>query len=297
MLLYFSKNYFSTLSNIPKNILIPNNNKLVNFNEISIIKKDNDIKNIKYASKILSKTLNQISILVKNKKLKNGNEVNSFVNEYLIKNNCYPSSYNFQKFPKSICISPNEIVCHGIPNDIQFKEGDIINFDLTVFYNGMFSDGSIMVSLGKISPLKKKLIEVTKKSLYLGISICKPNIKISEIGKIIENYVKKEGFFICKEFCGHGIGKSIHMLPVIKHYNNNDDLILKKGMTFTIEPIIFVNSYKKLFILSDNWSVFCPGNLSAQFEHTIMITDNGCEILTKNNNKRILIKNNINCLL
>ena len=145
----------------------------------------------------------------------------------------------------------------------------------------MFSDGSIMVSIGKISPLKKKLIEVTKKSLYLGISICKPNIKISEIGKIIENYVKKEGFFICKEFCGHGIGSSIHMLPIVKHYNNNDDLILKKGMTFTIEPIVLVKSYKKLFVLSDNWSVFCPDNLSAQFEHTIMITDNGCEILTK----------------
>jgi methionyl aminopeptidase len=173
MLLYFPKNNFSILSNLPKNILIPDKNKLVNFNEISIIKKENEIKNIKYASKILSETLNQISILVKNKKLKTGNEVNSFVNEYLIKNNCYPSSYNFQKFPKSICISPNEIVCHGIPNDIQFKEGDIINFDLTVFYNGMFS---IMVSIGKISPLKKKLIEVTKKSLYLGISICKPNI-------------------------------------------------------------------------------------------------------------------------
>ena len=287
MLLYFPKNNFSILSNLPKNILIPDKNKLVNFNEISIIKKENEIKNIKYASKILSETLNQISILVKNKKLKTGNEVNSFVNEYLIKNNCYPSSYNFQKFPKLICISPNEIVCHGIPNDIQFKEGDIINFDLTVFYNGMFS---IMVSIGKINPLKKKLIEVTKKSLYLGISICKPNIKISEIGKIIENYVKKEGFFICKEFCGHGIGSSIHMLPIVKHYNNNDDLILKKGMTFTIEPIVLVKSYKKLFVLSDNWSVFCPDNLSAQFEHTIMITDNGCEILTKyNKNNRVLI--------
>ena len=285
----FLKNDYSLLENIPKNILVPNNNILVNFKEISIIKEENEIKNIKYASKILSNRLYKISKLVKEKKLKNGNEVNSFVNNYLIKNNCYPSSYNFKNFPKSICISPNEILCHGIPNNNQFKEGDIINFDLTVFYKGMFSDGSIMVSIGKISPIKKKLIEVTKKSLELGISICKPNIKISEIGKIIENYVKKEGFYICKEFSGHGIGKSIHMLPIVKHYNNNDDLILKKGMTFTIEPIVLVKPYKQLFILDDKWSVYCPENLSAQFEHTIMITDNGFEILTKNKNKKNLI--------
>lgn len=155
----------------------------------------------------------------------------------------------------------------------------------------MHSDTSAMVVIGKVHPKIKRLINIAQKALYVGISQCKPGNALSCIGKSIENYVLKQKVHIVKEFCGHGIGEEIHMLPIIHHYfkKNDDNIIMKEGMIFSIEPIICLNPNYRLILLNDKWTIFSPNNPSAQFEHTILITKKGYEILTKRNNELIRI--------
>lgn len=155
----------------------------------------------------------------------------------------------------------------------------------------MHSDTSSMVVIGEVHPKIKHLINIAQKALYIGISQCKPGNALSSIGKKIEHFILKQKLHIVKEFSGHGIGEEIHMLPNIHHYykNTDDTILMKEGMVFTIEPIICFNPNYSLHLLNDKWSVFSPNNPSAQFEHTILITKQGHEILTKRNNETILI--------
>lgn len=217
-------------------------------------------------------------------------EIDQICHQYIKQKKAIPACLGYQNFPKSTCISVNDIVCHGIPNKTTILQvGDIVNIDVAVIKNGYYTDSSAMFNVGKISNIHNRLCKITQNSLYKVFLYLKPNIKISVIGEIIENYIKKYNFSIVKEYCGHGIGKNFHELPYIIHYKHNSPTIfLKKGMSFTIEPIINEKSSKIKKNPKDGWTIKTyDGGYSAQFEHTVLITDTGCEILTHRNDECI----------
>ncbi|CAL4042527.1 Methionine aminopeptidase [Buchnera aphidicola (Phyllaphis fagi)] len=218
-------------------------------------------------------------------------ELNNICHNYITNTQKATSGcLGYHGFPKSVCISINEIVCHGIPNSYEkLKIGDIVNIDITIIKNKYYADTSKMFIVGHhINKQTKKLCHVAKKSLYSTFKIIKPGIKINLIGETIQKYINTTTYSIVEEYCGHGIGKNFHEKPYIIHYKNYDKtIILKEGMTFTIEPII--NAGKKhVFCMKDGWTVKTKDNsLSAQYEHTILVTNNGCEILTLRKTEKI----------
>jgi len=192
-----------------------------------------------------------------------------------------PAPLNYHGFPKSICTSVNHQVCHGIPSHKKLKNGDIINIDITVIKDEFHGDTSRMFIVGQPSILAKRLIETTQKSMYLGISMVKPGVKLGDIGHAIQQFVEKRKYSIVREYCGHGIGRVFHEEPQVLHYGKPDTgTILEEGMTFTIEPM--VNAGKRhVKVLSDDWTVVTKDrSLSAQFEHTLAVTATGFEIFT-----------------
>jgi len=220
-------------------------------------------------------------------------EINDFCKSIADKYNAICAPYNYGEipgervpFPKHVCTSKNEIVCHGIPskNDILVN-GDIINIDVTVILNGWHGDSSRMFQVGEIDKKKFKLLKTTYECLLIGIRNAKPGKTLGDIGYKIKNYAKNKNFSVVKEFCGHGIGKKFHTPPSVLHYGNKGEGIkLKPGMIFTIEPMINVGDWQTV-ILSDGWTAITKDkSLSAQFEHTIGITENGNEIFTLSEN-------------
>ncbi|GHE85322.1 type I methionyl aminopeptidase [Thalassotalea profundi] len=189
---------------------------------------------------------------------------------------------NYHGFPKSICTSVNHVVCHGIPDDTQLKDGDIINIDITVIKDGYHGDTSKMFLIGEVSPEDARLCRITQESLYLALKKVKPGAAFGEIGATIQKFIKKSGrYTIVKEYCGHGIGKEFHEEPQIVHYKNNDKTKMEEGMCFTIEPMINLGRANTVLDKEDNWTVYTiDGKKSAQWEHTIVVTKTGCEILT-----------------
>jgi len=184
-------------------------------------------------------------------------------------------------YPKSICTSVNHVVCHGIPGDKRLKNGDIINIDITVIKDGYHGDTSRMFYIGEPSIQAKRLCDITYESMWLGITTVKPGAHLGDVGHVIQSYVEKNGFSIVKEFCGHGIGKKFHEDPQVLHYGKpGTSLRLETGMTFTIEPM--VNAGKPhIRQLSDGWTIVTKDHsLSAQWEHTILVTEMGYEVLT-----------------
>lgn len=215
-------------------------------------------------------------------------ELDEICHKYIVeKQQAIPAPLNYHGFPKSICTSVNEVVCHGIPDDQRIlKEGDIINIDITVLKDGYHGDTSKMFYVGEPSVKARRLTEFTKRTLYASIKLVKPGARISDIGKLIQNMVKKntERFTIVREYCGHGIGSEFHEDPQILHYNGytpSTDLVLKPGMCFTIEPMINAGKrHSKL--LKDGWTVETEdGKLTAQWEHTLLVTETGVEVLTR----------------
>jgi methionyl aminopeptidase len=210
-------------------------------------------------------------------------ELDDIAHEECIKRGGYPSPLNYMNFPKSLCTSVNEVVCHGIPSKDQIlKEGDIINCDVTLYLNGMHGDCSVSVGVGEISKERDKLIRVTKQAMLEGIRAIKPNKCVSKIGKAIQSYVRKvSDFSIVRRFTGHGIGSKFHMSPSVFHYYERKyKFNLQPGMTLTVEPMINIGGCEEE-ILEDGWtSVTCDGQPSAQFEDTILVTPKGYEILT-----------------
>ncbi|NEO57775.1 MAG: type I methionyl aminopeptidase [Okeania sp. SIO3B5] len=189
----------------------------------------------------------------------------------------------YHGFPKSICTSINEVVCHGIPNKKQIlKEGDIINVDVTPILDGYHGDTSKTFFVGEPSPLAKKLVEVTEKSMYLGIAEVKPGNKIGDIGAAIQEYAEAEGFSVVRDFVGHGVSNIFHTAPQIPHYGTRGKgKKLRTGMVFTIEPMINEGTWEAK-VLDDGWTAITKdGKLSAQFEHTVAVTETGVEILTQ----------------
>lgn len=192
-----------------------------------------------------------------------------------------PAPLNYRGFPKSICTSVNHVICHGIPGEKKLKKGDIINIDITVVKDEFHGDTSKMFFVGEPSVLAKRLSEVCKQCLLKGIELVKPGTRLGDIGHAIQAHAESHNFSVVREYCGHGIGRQFHEEPQVLHYGQaNTGIELVPGMTFTIEPMINAGR-KETRLLSDNWTVVTRDHsLSAQWEHTILVTDDGHEVLT-----------------
>jgi methionyl aminopeptidase len=192
-----------------------------------------------------------------------------------------PLGYGSPPFPKSICTSLNEVICHGIPNDIPLKEGDILNIDVTCILNGYYGDCSRMVTIGKITEEKQRVCDVSLECLKRSTAILKPGVFAYEIGEVIEDYASEHGCSVVNQFVGHGVGVGFHEAPQIPHHYNKLGIPLAEGMTFTIEPMINAGVRSAIIDPKDHWTAR-TGDLrpSAQWEYTILITANGHEILT-----------------
>ena len=201
--------------------------------------------------------------------------------EFINDHGAYSAPLFYRGFPKSSCVSPNHVVCHGIPKDKILREGDIINVDVTALKNGWHGDTSRMFFVGKVSAKAKKLVKTTYESMMKSINILKDGIYVGDIGSTIQSYVESKGFSVVRDFCGHGIGKNFHEHPNILHYGNpKTGNKLKTGMIFTVEPMINEGKYDTK-ILNDGWTAVTKDKtLSAQFEHTVGITDKSYEIFT-----------------
>lgn len=249
-----------------------------------IIKTSDQINGIRKSSKLAAETLNYLSKFVKaGISTQNLNELG---HKYIIDHGAIPAPLNYSGFPKSICTSINNVVCHGIPslNEI-LKEGDIVNIDITTILNGFYGDVSASFPVGKISKIAKDLIDTTKYALNQSIKSLKPGKLLNDcVGKIIEPIAIKKGYSVVRDLGGHGVGLSFHEDPFIFHFDTNQEkVILKEGMIFTIEPMINASkNYQITLDHKDGWTIRTfDGSLSAQFEHTILITKSGSEILTK----------------
>jgi len=195
--------------------------------------------------------------------------------------NAIPAPLNYHGFPKSICTSVNHQVCHGIPSDKKLKKGDIINIDITVIKDGFHGDTSKMFIVGKSNVATQRLCEIAQKALYLGINMVKPGVKLGDIGHAIQSFSEAQHYSVVREYCGHGIGEKFHEEPQVLHYGKpGTGIEIKEGMTFTIEPM--VNQGKRhIKTLPDKWTVLTKDHkLSAQWEHTLYVTQDGVEILT-----------------
>jgi len=202
--------------------------------------------------------------------------------EFIRDNGGHSAPLFYRGFPKSCCTSVNHVVCHGIPTEKYLKDGDIINIDVTAIVNGWHGDTSRMFYVGDVSIKSKNLISATYNAMMKAISIIKKGTHLGDIGEIIQTYVEKKGFSVVRDFCGHGIGKTFHEAPNVLHYGKKGDGIkLETGMIFTVEPMINEGIYNTK-LLNDGWTaVTRDKSLSAQFEHTVGVTDNGFEIFTK----------------
>jgi len=208
-------------------------------------------------------------------------EINALVHDYTIKAGATPAPLNYHGFPKSVCTSVNHVVCHGIPGNKTLVDGDIINVDVTSIINGWHGDNSKTFYVGTPKIKAKKVVEVARKALDIGIEVVKPGATLGDIGHAIQTYVEDAKCSVVREYCGHGIGRVFHEDPQVLHYGKaGDGLVLKAGMVFTIEPMVNLGR-AAVKLLGDRWTVVTRDkSLSAQFEHTLVVTDNGCEILT-----------------
>jgi methionyl aminopeptidase len=243
---------------------------------------DDDFAKMRIAGKLAGEILDYITPFVIEGVTTN--ELNDLCHTRIIENNAIPAPLNYRGFPKSICTSINHVICHGIPSEKILKNGDIINIDVTVIVDGWHGDTSRMFLVGdKVSIKAKKLVQTTYECMMLGIEQVKPGVHLGNIGYVIQQHAEDRGFSVVRDYCGHGIGKVFHAEPSVLHYGKkNTGPILEKGMFFTIEPMINVGTHETLLSSHDGWTVTTRDkSLSAQFEHTIGVTDDGYEIFTK----------------
>ena len=210
-------------------------------------------------------------------------EIDKLVYDFTIAHNAVPAPLNYEGFPKSVCTSINDEVCHGIPSDdFILKDGDIINVDVSTILDGYFSDASRMFMIGNVTAERKHLVQVTKECLELGVKAARPWGFLGDIGQAIQEHAEANDYSVVRDFCGHGVGLEFHEKPEVEHVGRKGTgMLLVPGMIFTIEPMINMGTYE-IFIDADNdWTVLTEDGLpSAQWENTVLITDNGCEILT-----------------
>lgn len=208
-------------------------------------------------------------------------EIDRYVHEYTLSHGAYPASLHYKGYPRSVCTSINEVICHGIPDTRQLKDGDIVNVDVTCILNGYYGDTSRMFLIGDPSPQAQELVKVARECLYLGIEQVKPFHRIGHIAYAIEQHANKYAFSVVQDFGGHGVGIQFHEEPFVQHFGSQEDgMVLVPNMVFTIEPMINAGSYKTK-ILADGWTtITVDGSLSAQWEHTVRVTDTGVEVLS-----------------
>lgn len=249
------------------------------------IKTAEDIAGMRVAGRLGAEVLDYIAPFVKAGVTTN--ELDRLCHEYMVQvQDTIPAPLNYcppgyRPYPKAVCISVNDVVCHGIPGDKVLKNGDALNIDVTVIKNGYHGDTSRMFYVGEPSILAKRLGDITYECMWLGISRIRPGAHLGDIGHVIQQHAEKAGYSVVREFCGHGIGKIFHEEPQVLHYGRPGTLEeLKAGMIFTVEPMINAGR-PEVKILSDGWTtVTRDRSLSAQFEHQIGITEDGCEIFT-----------------
>ena len=210
-----------------------------------------------------------------------GDDINRIVHEECLKRDAYPSPLNYQGFPRSCCVSVNEVICHGIPDTRPFAEGDIVNVDVTLYFDGFHGDLNETYIVGETDKVSRKLVDCARICLAKAIEHVRPGIPFRELGGIIEKHAKSCGFSVVRGFCGHGIGRLFHGPPSVPHYTKNKAVgIIRAGQAFTIEPMINAGAWQDV-LWPDNWTaVTVDGKRSAQFEHTLLVTETGCEVLT-----------------
>ena len=208
-------------------------------------------------------------------------ELDRICHEFIVAHGAIPAPLNYRGYPKSTCISINHVVCHGIPGERRLQEGDILNIDVTVILNGWYGDTSRMYVAGQPSTRARVLIDVTYESLMLGVAAAKPGATLGDIGHAIQSFVERQRFSVVRDFCGHGIGRVFHAAPNVLHFGRpGEGPVLRPGMFFTIEPMVNAGR-PEVKVLDDGWTaVTRDRSLSAQFEHMIGITEDGCEIFT-----------------
>jgi len=243
------------------------------------LKEKSDIEAIKIAGRLAVDTLKLVEPY-----LKPGtktDDINTLVHEFIIKSGARPAPLNYRGYPKSVCISVNEVICHGIPGAWILKDGDIVNIDVTPILNGYYADANKTFFVGTVSSRAKKIVSVARESLRQGMDMVRPGGRIGDIGWAIQKYAEGQGCSVVREFIGHGVGFEFHEPPQIPHYGvKGRGIVLVPGMVFTIEPMINFGK-KELHILDDGWTaVTDDGSLSAQFEQTILVTEDGFESLT-----------------
>ena len=209
-------------------------------------------------------------------------ELDRIGHEYVCDHGAYPSTLGYRGFPKSLCTSLNEVICHGIPDSTVIQDGDICNIDITAYIHGVHGDTNATFFAGEVDEESRLLVERTKESLERAIAAVQPGRPINVIGRVIESYAKRFGYGVVRDFTGHGVGTTFHTGLIVPHYDTSEfDTIMEVGMTFTIEPMLTLGTHK-WDMWKDNWTVVTKDrSRSAQFEHTLVVTDSGAEILTK----------------
>ena len=256
--------------------------RLRNTNNLAMIKSIEEINGMREAGKLAAEVLDMITNYVK-PGISTG-ELDKICHDYIVEEQkAIPANVGYRGFEKTLCTSLNQVICHGIPDDKRFlKNGDILNIDVTVIKDGWHGDTSKMFLVGKTEAHNERLVNITQECLYKGIKAIMPGAKLGDIGHAIQEHAEKNHYSVVEEYCGHGIGKVYHDEPQILHYGTpNTGLEIKEGMCFTIEPMINLGT-KFTKTLSDGWTVETKdGRNSAQWEHTILVTKEGSEVLTK----------------
>ena len=245
-----------------------------------IIKTEIEIEKMRIAGKLAAEVLEMIEPYVVPGVTTE--QLNQICHDYMVNvQEAIPAPLNYHGFPKSICTSINHTVCHGIPNEKKLKSGDIVNIDITVIKNDYHGDTSKMFCVGEVNQHAKRLVKVTRESMFLGIEQVRPGVTLGDIGSAIQKHAEANRYSVVREFCGHGIGKNFHEEPQVLHYGKaGTGTVLEAGMIITIEPMINLGK-REVKVLTDGWTAVTKDrSLSAQFEHTILVTADGYEILT-----------------
>ncbi len=244
-----------------------------------VIRNDEELEGVRRSGKLAAQTLQYVGSFVKEGVTTQ--ELNDIVHDFTLAHGAYPSPLYYSGFPKSVCTSINEVICHGIPENRKLKDGDIINIDVTVFLDGFHGDTSAMFMVGNVDERTRLLVDTTKECLDRAIAVVSPKARLGDIGYAIQSLAESRGFSVVREFCGHGIGREFHEDPHVLHYGKpGQGIKLREGMVFTIEPMLNMG-VAGMKILDDQWTaVTLDGKPSAQFEHMICVNARGCEVLT-----------------
>ena len=252
------------------------------------IKTAEEIDKMRVAGRLAADVLEMISPHVKPGVTTN--ELDRICHDYIVQEQqAIPAPLNYRGFPKSVCTSINHVVCHGIPNDRPLKDGDIVNIDITVIKDGYHGDTSEMFCVGEPSIRARRLVEIAYECMKTGITMVRPGVRLGDIGASIQRHAESRNFSVVREYCGHGIGRQFHEEPQVLHYGTpGTGMALEPGMTITIEPMINIGK-RHVTLLPDGWTVVTRDrSLSAQWEHTILVTPEGHEVLTRRHGEQIV---------